>query len=251
MGTIRIAMCQTVCLDGDRTGNLARAAQAVEEAARRGAKIACLPEMAVLGWVNPTAHKRAHPIPGKDSERLCALAKKHGIFLTVGLAEKDGECLYDTVLLIDDGGQILQKHRKINLLTELMTPPYTPGKDVKAVETALGRIGVLICADTHAADILTSMAELGPKLVIVPYGYAAGEDKWPRHGKALESVVVYTAKAVHAPVVGTNLIGQITHGPWRGQTYGGHSVTSDKTGRILALGKDFDRDVKIVEVTLD
>lgn len=251
MPSVRIAMCQTVCFDGDRTGNLARAEQAVAEARAGNAEIVCLPEMAIYGWVNPHAHKRAHPIPGDDSDRLCDLAKKYGVFLCAGLGEKDGEHLYDTVLLIDPAGKILSKHRKINILTELMTPPYTRGRGVTITETKFGRIGLLICADTHSAEILSSMRELHPRLMIVPYGYAAKEEAWPGHGKALERVVTNAAETIGAPVIGTNVIGQITHGPWFGMTYGGHSVTADKTGKIVAIAKDFNPDVKIVTLTLD
>ena len=87
--------------------------------------------------------------------------------------------------------------------------------------------------------------------MIVPYGYAANTDAWPGHGKALEQVVTNAAESIGAPVIGTNVIGQITHGPWFGMTYGGHSVTADKTGKIVATAKDFNPDVKIVTLTLD
>lgn len=243
---MRVAMCQTVCLDGDRGGNFARIENAVREAKQAGADIACLPETAIYGWVNPDAHHRAHPVPGEDSQRLCELARDNGLHLCVGLEEKEGGQLYDSALLIDDKGRVLLKHRKINLLEWLMTPPYSPGREVHAAQTRFGRIGVLICADTHVEDILQRMADLRPELVLVPYGYAAQESAWPEHGKELERVVANAARAIGAPVVGTNLIGQITHGPWTGWTYGGHSVTADPTGRLLAVGHDFDRDIRLV-----
>jgi len=248
MGIVRTAMCQIVCIDGDRRGNLVRIESAVAEAASAGARIACLPETAIYGWVNPEAHDRAHPIPGTDSQRLCEIAKRHKAFLCVGLAEKDGNDLYDSALLIDDTGRILLKHRKIILLSELMTPPYAAGDEVHVVQTEFGRIGLLICADTHDPEILTRMAQLEPDLVLVPYGYAAPEEAWPEHGKVLERVVVTAAQAFKAPVIGTNLLGQITHGPWAGYTYAGHSVAADRTGAILAVGRDFDRDIVVVTV---
>lgn len=251
MPSVRVAMCQTVCLDGDRKGNLARAEQAVAEAAKGRAEIVCLPEMAIYGWVNPDAHERAHPIPGADSDRLCELAVKYGLFLCAGLAEKNGKHLHDSAVLIDPQGQILARHRKINILAGLMTPAYTPGRDITVAETKFGRVGLLICADTHSADILASMAELRPALVIVPYGYAAAEEAWPEHGKALEGIVANAAKTVGAPVVGTNLVGQITHGPWTGRTYAGHSVTADRTGSIIATAQDFNPDVQVVTLTLE
>ncbi len=160
MKTIKIAMCQIFSLDGDRDGNFVRIENAVRQAKDAGAEIICFPETTILGWVNSDAHKRAYPIPGRDSARLCKLATNYKSFLCVGLAEKDGNNLYDSVVLIDDEGKILLKHRKINLLTELMNPPYTAGRDVDVVKTKFGKIGLLICADTHKDDILNRMAKL-------------------------------------------------------------------------------------------
>jgi predicted amidohydrolase len=239
MSKIRIAMCQTICLDGDRTGNIARMAIAVDRARDMSVDLVCFPETVFYGWVNPEAHTRAQPIPGEDSDILCEMAREQGVYICAGLEEKDGDKLYDSALLIDSAGQILLKHRKIILLSELMTPPYAPGHEVKIAETEFGKIGVLICADTHEQEILERIASLKPDLVLVPYGYAAPEKAWPKHGQQLERVVQNAAKVIGAPVIGTNLVGQITHGPWQGQTYEGHSVAADCRGRILAVGLDF------------
>ena len=112
------------------------------------------------------------------------LAKKYNTYLCVGLCEKEGENLYDSVILIDSKGKILLKHRKINILSELMTPAYTPGENINAVQTEYGKIGLLICADTFKEDIIGKMAELKPDLLLVPYGWAAPENSacrycWP------------------------------------------------------------------------
>jgi predicted amidohydrolase len=225
-----------------------RIENAVRQAKDAGAEIICLPETIILGWVNPDAHKRAYSIPGKDSDRLCKLAKEYQSFLCVGMAEKDGSDLYDSVILIDENGKILLKHRKINLLSELMNPPYAAGKNVDVVETGFGKIGLLICADTHKDEILNCMAKLRPDLLLIPYGYAAEENQWPEHGKELEKVVKTTAKKTGAPVVGTNLVGEITKGPWKGRIYGGQSIAVDKTGKIISIAKDRDRDINIVQI---
>jgi predicted amidohydrolase len=250
MKTTKAAICQIFCLDGDRRGNFIRIENAIREAKGAGADIACFPETAILGWVNPDAHKRAFQIPGKDSDRLCKLAKDYDICLCVGLAEKKGRRLYDSVLLIDNKGDILLKHHKINLLTELMNPSYTPGENIDVVETEFGRVGLLICADTHDSKILKRMATLRPDILLIPYGYAAAEDEWPGHGKELEKVVVNTAKKTGASVIGTNLVGEITNGPWKGRIYGGQSVAADKTGRVVSVSKDRDRDINIVNMKI-
>ena len=246
MKTTKAAICQILCRDGDRQSNFIRIENAIRDAKNTGADIACLPETAILGWVNPDAHKRAFPIPGEDSDRLCKLAKDYDLYLCAGLAEKEDRCLYDSVVLIDNNGNILLKHRKMNLLAELMSPPYTPGKNIDIVETEFGRVGLLICADTHDSKILKRMAALKPDILLIPYGYAAAEDEWPGHGKELEKVVANTARKTGAFVIGTNLVGEITKGPWKGRIYGGQSVAVDRTGRVVSVAKDRVRDINIV-----
>jgi predicted amidohydrolase len=247
---VKIAMCQIFCLDSDPDGNFVRIENAISEAKEKGAEIVCFPETSILGWVNPNAHKMASTVPGDFSNRLTKLAVKYQIYISIGLAEKVNENLCDSVVLIDEKGTILLKHRKINILTELMDPPYTPGTDVKVVETRFGKIGMLICADTFKQKVLKKMADLKPDLLIVPYGWVAKVEEWPEHGKTLVDVVTKTAKKVDAPVIGTDVVGQISNGPWTGRTYGGQSVAADKAGRVLAICKDRDRDVKIITVEL-
>jgi len=248
MRSIKIAMAQIFSLDGDRSGNFVRVENAIREAKNGAAEIVCFPETVILGWVNPEAHERACPIPGEDSGRLCELAKEYRIYLCAGLAEKAGTKLYDSAVLIDATGRILLKHRKINILTELMNPPYRPGKEVNAVETKFGKIGLLICADTHKDKILKRMAALKPDLLLVPYGYAELENNWPEHGKQLEKVVNEAGRKIGASVIGTNLVGEITKGAWKGRIFGGHSVAADKNGKTLAIATDRDRDIKIVSI---
>ncbi|UCG46939.1 MAG: carbon-nitrogen hydrolase family protein [Phycisphaerales bacterium] len=248
MTEVRVGICQILVLDGDREGNFVRIENAVEQAGSAGADIVCLPEMAVLGWVNPEAYRRAYRIPGADSDRLGGLARKYGVFVCAGLADKQGMVLYDSAVLMDDEGRILLKHRKINILAELMAPPYRPGRQVKAVETKFGKIGLLICADTHEEAILARMARLGPDIVLVPYGYAAPEQDWPGHGKELQRVITNTAVKTGAAVIGTNLVGQITNGPWKGRVYGGQSAAADKSGGIIERCRDRERDIRVVGV---
>jgi len=244
--TIKIAMAQIFCLDGDREGNFVRIEYAIQDAKSMDADIVCFPEMAILGWTNQDAHIRAFQIPGRDSERLSQLAKKYNIFINVGLGEKEGEKLFDAAILIDNQGKILLKHRKINILSELMTPAYSPGSEVYTVDTKLGKIGVLICADSFKEDVLNKMKAQAPDLLIIPYGWAKEEEDWPEHGQELASTVKKVAKAVGCPVVGTDLVGMISKGPWAGMVYGGQSIAFDQDGRILGKAKDRDRDVVLV-----
>jgi predicted amidohydrolase len=248
--TVRVAVCQTFCIDSDRDGNLRHIEYAVEAAAREKAALACFPETAVLGWVNPDAWELAGPIPGPISDRIAQMARRHNLMIAIGLAEKEGDKLYDSAILIGADGRILLKHRKINTLTELLNPPYTRGRpeDIAVVDTPIGRVGMLICADTFIESLVQRAAEASPDLLLVPYGWAADTSAWPDHGKALVETVTRTARWAGCPVVGTDCVGMITHGPWRGKTYGGQSVVADRDGQVLATLRDRDAEVRVMEI---
>jgi predicted amidohydrolase len=156
------------------------------------------------------------------------------------------------MILVGADGRILLKHRKINTMPELMTPPYLQGKkeDITAVDTPLGRIGAMICADSFIDEHHEIMKSLRPDLLLIPYGWAAERSEWPAHGKKLEETVCRIAKNVGVPVVGTNLLGEITCGPWKARTYEGHSIVADSSGDILALGKDNQEQVLMADVPL-
>lgn len=249
---LRIALCQLRCVDGEREANLARVEAALEAAARDGARIACFPETCLLGWVNPAAHDLAEPIPGPTSDRLAALARRHEMMIAIGLAEKAGEDLYDSALLFDVDGTILLRHRKVNILTELMDPPYRRGDGAASstVATRYGRIGMLVCADTFVDELLGEIAAATPDLLLVPYGWAAPADQWPEHGRSLEAFVTHAARRVDAPVVGTDVVGEISQGPWRGFHYGGQSLACDRTGTVLVRLADREAEVRTIEIEL-
>ncbi len=250
--TVKVAVCQVLCIDGDREGNFRRIEYALEQAQKEAAQIACLPESVILGWENRDAHRMAAPIPGKDSDRIARLAKAYGLMIAIGLDEKDGDRLYGSAILVDRSGRLLWKHRKINVLAELMDPPYASGKpdDIGVADTEFGRIGMMICADTFTDDHIRRMAALKPDLVLVPYGWAETVDKWPGHAKELEKLVCRIAKAWACPVVGTDLVGVISQGPWRGRTYGGASVVADADGRSVAVLRDRDVEVRVIELRI-
>ncbi|HTX75346.1 MAG TPA: carbon-nitrogen hydrolase family protein [Terracidiphilus sp.] len=248
--TVRLAICQILVIDSDRDGNFRRIEYALQQAEAQHADIAIFPESSILGWENPEAHRMATPIPGADSDHIADLARKHHLMIAIGLDEKDGDKLYDSAILVDKTGKLLWKHRKINVLPELMSPPYSEGRpdDIGVVDTEFGRIAVLICADTFTDAFVNRMKTLKPDLMLVPYGWAAPDNQWPQHSKVLEALVKSRAAQVRCPMAGVDLVGEMTHGPWAGQTYGGSSFVADGTGKILLTLKDRDTDLRVIEV---
>jgi len=131
-----------------------------------------------------------------------------------------------------------------------MEPPYTPGKGVAAAATKIGKIGVMICADSFEKPLLIEMRDMKPDFVLIPYGWAAAETKWPEHGMKLKETVQNAARTIGRPVIGTDLVGEMCHGPWVGRVYGGQSVGADANGNILFISKDRDADLSLTTVNL-
>ncbi len=253
MKKIRVAVCQILVIDSDREGNFRRIEYALEQAEAQHADVAVFPESAILGWENPEAHQLAKPIPGQDSARIGELARKYKLMIAIGMDEKDGDRLYDSAILVDKSGKLLWKHRKINVLPELMSPPYSEGRpeDIGIVETEFGRIAVLICADTFVDSHLARLKSLNPDLLLVPYGWAAPKQDWPGHSKELERLVKKRAAELECPMVGVDLVGEMGHGPWRGRTYGGSSFVADGRGEIVLTLRDRDTDLRVIELAVD
>ena len=248
--SVRVAACQIEVSD-QLERNFASIEQALLQAKDLGAHIACFPETSLLGWVNPNAHQHAEPIPGTASMRLGDLAQQYGLMIAIGLAEQDNGRLYDSAILLDVDGSLLLKHRKANILTELMDPPYTAGDGSASVaSTRFGRIGLLICADTFRPDVVSAAAAVKPDLMLVPYGWAAPKSDWPNHGRSLQAWVSNTARQTSAPVVGVDATGSIAHGPWTGYLYGGQSVVSASDGRVLGVMADRQPQVQVFDLQL-
>ena len=247
---IRVAVCQILVIDGDRSGNFRRIEYALQTATAGDAAIASFPESAVLGWENPDAHSLACAIPGPDSDRIASLAREFGLMICIGLDEKVGNRLYDSAVLVDRSGTILWKHRKMRVLAELMEPAYSAGKpaDIGVVDTEHGRVGVLICADMFGDSYVRRLGGLDPHLVLVPFGWAADAAEWPQHAQSLVDLVARRAAELACPVVGTDLVGVMSQGPWKGRTYGGSSVVADGTGKVVAVLRDRDVEVRVVEI---
>ena len=249
--SVRVAACQ-IAPGSTLEESLKAIDQALAEAVSLGADIACFPETTLFGWVNPNAHQLADPIPGATTQLLATLAQRHQIMIAIGLAERDGKRLYDSAILLDSDGTLLLHHRKVNILTELMEPPYTPGKSASSsiADTRFGRIGMLVCADTFLDATVAEVAAGQPDLMLVPYGWAAPESDWPEHGESLQAWVSHTARRTNAPVVGVDAVGTINHGPWAGFQYGGQSVVSDATGKVVAVLADRKSETRVFEVQL-
>ncbi len=136
---------------GDLTGNIRRLVEATEKVSEQGVNYAVFPETAVSGYLFSDSTELApylDTIPGKTTEAILPILARTGMYMSVGIAERDSESglAYNSAVLMGPEG-IIGKYRKIGLNSQDQKV-FAPGNTgVKTFETPIGRIALLICYD--------------------------------------------------------------------------------------------------------
>ena len=150
---INIAAVQFSCT-ADPAENLATAIKLTREAAAKGAKIVCLPELFLTRYFcqteDPANYELAEPIPGPTSEVFEALSAELGVSIVLSLFEKRTEGLYhNTACVVDPKKGYMGKYRKMHIPDDpLFMEKYyfAPGDlGVRIFETQGVKLAVLIC----------------------------------------------------------------------------------------------------------
>jgi predicted amidohydrolase len=254
--TYKVGMGQMLVEGGAVKGNLARAVSMIGQAAEKGCKMVVLPECLDCGWTYPESAKLAQPVPGAHSDVLSKAAKENNIYVVAGLTEKAGDRTYNTAVLISGDGEILLKHRKINVLT-IAQDIYSIGDRLGVAHTPLGTIGIDICADNFPDTVVFghAMARMGAQLILAPSAWAVDADhdnvKDPYGGSWMRSHSEL-ANLYDLTIISVSNVGWINAGVWKGRKCIGCSMAVGPGGKKLA---DSPYGVKaehlnVVEVTL-
>jgi aliphatic nitrilase len=85
-------------------------------------------------------------VPGPETEAIGAAARAAKMVVSIGVNERDGGSLYNTQLLFDADGTLVQRRRKVTpTYHERMIWGQGDGSGLRAVDTAVGRVGQLAC----------------------------------------------------------------------------------------------------------
>jgi aliphatic nitrilase len=85
-------------------------------------------------------------VPSAATHAMADACKAAGMVVSIGVNERDGETLYNTQLLFDTDGTLIQRRRKISpTYHERMVWGQGDGSGLRAVDSAVGRIGQLAC----------------------------------------------------------------------------------------------------------
>jgi N-carbamoylputrescine amidase len=250
---------------GSTEANLAAIEAQVARAAADGARLVLLQELHNGPYFcqheDTAEFDRAEPIPGPSSERLGALAARHGVVLIASLFERRAAGLYhNTAVVFERDGHLVGRYRKMHIPDDpgfLEKFYFTPGDlGFTPIDTSVGRLGVLVCWDQWYPEAARLMALAGADLLLYPtaigWDPADPDDERSRQREAWITVQRGHAIANGLPLLATNRVGfepSPTPGN-RGILFWGSSFIVGPQGEFLARAGSDDPEVLLCDLDL-
>jgi len=170
-GTIRVAAGQiTARLMNEADATLIAIERAIAQAAAQRAELLVLPECAYPAYLLGSIlsyRERDHMSGEAFVAWLAQRAAKHRMTLVCGLVEDTGAVLHNTAVVIDDQGREVGRARK-RFLWNADRDWYAPGEEIRAFDTPVGRVGVVICAEARVPEIIATLVADGAQLIVLP-----------------------------------------------------------------------------------
>ncbi|MFC7485113.1 nitrilase-related carbon-nitrogen hydrolase [Knoellia sp. CPCC 206453] len=226
---VTVAACQ-LSADVDAGPDEDALAASVVAAARAGARLVVLPELALGGsCFADVAEARTHAEfeDGRTAQLVQRLSGELGIVVVAGFALLAGESVHNAAV-IADRGEVLGVYRKVHLW-DAEHQGFVPSDGPPlVVDTHLGRVGVMICYDLEFPEWGRMAVEAGAQLLAVPVN-------WPLlpRPEGVPAIEVAKAQAV-AAAYGVHVVVADRCGTERGVDWVGGSLVCESTGYLLA-----------------
>jgi N-carbamoylputrescine amidase len=238
----RVGLVQ-MAMSADPQENLDKAAARVEEAARGGAQVVCLPEMYRTHYFcqreDAALFDLAETIPGPSTDRLSAVARKHGVAVVVPIFEKRAPGLYHNSAVILDEGERVGLYRKMHIPDDPAFYEkyyFAPGDlGFRAFDTRAGRIGTLICWDQWYPEGARLTALKGASVLFYPTAIGWHPHEKETHGAAQRDAWK-TIQRSHAIANGVYVaaVNRVGHEGSPGLQFWGTSFLCDPFGVVVA-----------------
>jgi 5-aminopentanamidase len=189
---MEVACVQLAPVIGELESNQALVRDAVERAAAAGASLVVVPELATSGYVfESAAEARSLALPADDAlAPWVAVAGATGTVVAGGFAELAGDVVYNSAAIVDGEG-VLAVYRKVHLWDREQLV-FAPGEQFPpVVDTAVGRLGLIVCFDLEFPEMVRGLALAGAELVCVP-------TNWPDEGRPVGERPMEVVRAMAA-----------------------------------------------------
>jgi nitrilase len=245
-----------VFIDGE--ASLEKACDLIAQAGVNGAKLVVLPEAMIPAypawvWTLPLSRRpevialhrelveNAVDVPGPVTERLGKAARAAGAWVAIGVDERDARhsrsTLYNTLLVFDDQGALVEHRRKL-MPTGGERMVWAAGEPVapRVHETPLGRLGGLLCWENYMPLARFSLYEQGAEVHVAPTWDAS--DQWiasMRHvAREGRMYVIGVCQAVHRDAIPDRYKFKDTIPLERKWINPGNSLIVDPEGSVIA-----------------
>jgi len=164
---MRIAVVQDPSPAGATERALASLRSSLLAAAAAGARVTLFPELFLPGYNVPDPGVGARTAAAWDAV-FGPLAAEAGCAVAVGLAEREGGCLFNSAMAWDAGGRRLALYRKTQLYGAREKRFFEPGDRLVTFDLDGTRAALLICYDVEFPELLRDLAARGVRLVLCP-----------------------------------------------------------------------------------
>ncbi len=184
----RVAVVQAGSVYGDINSTLDRLDRLAQDAAAQGAQLAVFPEAFLGGYPkgltfgSPVGRRSeagreeyrrysdtAITLDGPELSRVVEIAASAGVFLVVGVIERDGGTLYCTAVMVDPQHGLVGHHRKLMpTAAERLVWGFGDGSTIAAVDSPVGRVGAVICWENYLPLLRQAMYAQGVDLYCAP-----------------------------------------------------------------------------------
>ena len=193
---VRVAVVQAGSVPFDTEACVDKAVRLTAGAAATGAKVVLFPEAFIAGYPkglsyglvvgarDPVGREEfrlyldaAIEVPGIHTLRLGEAAAAAGVYLVIGVIERELGTCYCTVLFFGPDGSMLGKHRKLMpTALERMIWGFGDGSTLTVVDSPYGRIGSVICWENYMPMLRMAMYAKNVALYCAPT--ADDRDTW-------------------------------------------------------------------------
>lgn len=249
-------------MSADPQANLDKAAAKIEEAARKGAEVVCLPELYRSPYFcqkeDAALFDLAETVPGPSTERLSEVARKAGVAVVVPIFEKRAPGLYhNSAVVLDADGKTAGLYRKMHIPDDPAFYEkfyFTPGDlGFQAFDTKFGKVGTLICWDQWYPEGARLTALRGAAVLFYPTAIGWHPAEKESHGAAQRDAW-RTVQRGHAIANGCYVaaVNRVGHEPGppgqAGLQFWGTSFLCDPFGVVLAEASIDQEEILVGEV---
>jgi N-carbamoylputrescine amidase len=262
--TLKVALLQETDR-GSRDANLDAIEAGLRAAAAAGAELVLLQELHNGPYFcqreSVEVFDQAESIPGPGTARLGQLAQELQLVVVASLFERRAAGLYhNTAVVFDRSAAIAGIYRKMHIPDDpgfYEKFYFTPGDlGFEPINTAVGRLGVLVCWDQWYPEAARLMALAGAELLLYPtaIGWDPGDDPAEQQRQREAWITVQRGHAVAngLPVLVCNRTGFEADpaGATAGVQFWGNSFVTGPQGEFLAQAGTDARELLLADVDL-